>query len=336
MLAQPRKDRHMPTRREFLLAAAATPLLAARARSQNNPVFSIKQDQTALTIQSPTAKPILTYHLKKPAGAKLPVDSACFFHPLHTPAGRVVTDLAPADHPHHRGVFLAFVETHTTIDGKKIDADFWGWGEPAPAKGRRIINAEVTNLKADAKSASFRATNHWRADDQLVLTENLTAAVRPSPPNAPPAWILDLAYTLTPAGEMTLSRWAFSGFCARTLSKTANPKLSATGPSGPISAQKHPNPSHVKPETDWPDAPWYAYELVTDAGAPEAGLAVVNHPHNPKTLWHNHRDVRMLNPCIVAPGDVKLTPEKPLPLRYTVVAYDGGTPVDLLNSLAKV
>src|SRR5687768_13758723 len=115
MLGFPGKEPPMPTRRQFLLAAAATPLLAARARSQDKPApaYSLNQDDTTLAIQSPAAKPIVTYHLKKPADAKLPVDSGCFFHPLHTPAGRVVTDLAPADHPHHRGVFLAFVETHT-------------------------------------------------------------------------------------------------------------------------------------------------------------------------------------------------------------------------------
>ena len=324
----------MPTRRDFLLASLATPLLANRAVSQDKPgpSFSIKQDDNSLTIQSPSAKPIVTYHLKKPPDTRLPVDSGCFFHPLFTPAGHRVTDLAPADHPHHRGVFLAFVETHANIDGKKIDADFWGWGEPAPIKGRRIVNVEVSDAKADAAGASFRAKNQWRADDQLILTEDLQAAIRPASADA---WLLELRYTLAPAGEMTLSRWAFSGFCARTLSKTANPKLSAVGPAGAISPEQRPNPSHVKPDTDWPDSPWYAYELITDAGAREGGIAVLNHPDNPKTLWHNHRDVRMVNPCIVAPGDVKLQPGKPLVLRYQVVAFDGPTPADMLNSLSR-
>src|SRR5688500_14539078 len=185
MLGFPGKEPPMPTRRQFLLAAAATPLLAARARSQDKPApaYSLNQDDTTLAIQSPAAKPIVTYHLKQHAAVNQHVDSGRCIPPLPTPARRVVTNLPPADHPHHRGVFLAFVETHTSINGKRIDADFWGWGEPAPVKGRRILNAELANLKADANGASFRAINDWRADDQLILTENLTAALRPSPPN---------------------------------------------------------------------------------------------------------------------------------------------------------
>ena len=62
---------------------------------------------------------------------------------------------------------------------------------------------------------------------------------------------------------------------------------------------------------------------------------MLNHPDNPGTLWHNHRDVRMLNPCIVAPAAVQLTPDKPLTLRYRVEAFDGATPAALLNRLAR-
>ena len=31
--------------------------------------------------------------------------------------------------------------------------------------------------------------------------------------------VLDLTYTLTPTADLTLTRWAFSGFCVRTLGK---------------------------------------------------------------------------------------------------------------------
>ena len=97
---------------------------------------------------------------------------------------------------------------------------------------------------------------------------------------------------------------------------------------------KLPDPSHVKPESDWPAAPWYGYTLKFDDGK-VAGVAVIDHPKNPPSLWHNHRGVRMLNPCIVAPGEVKLKAGEPLVLRYRVVAHDGATPRELLDKLAK-
>jgi hypothetical protein len=97
---------------------------------------------------------------------------------------------------------------------------------------------------------------------------------------------------------------------------------------------KLPNPSHLKPESDWPAAPWYGYQLKLKDGT-VAGVAVIDHPKNPPSLWHNHRDVRMLNPCIVAPGEVVLKANEPLVLRYRVVAHDGPTRPDLLDRLAR-
>jgi hypothetical protein len=107
-------------------------------------------------------------------------------------------------------------------------------------------------------------------------------------------------------------------------------KLTAIDPDGEV---KLPNPSHLKPESDWPAKPWYAYELQLNDNT-TAGVAVIDHPQNPKSLWHNHRDIRMLNPSIVAPAAVKLSAEKPLTLRYRVVAFDGRTQTDELNRLA--
>jgi hypothetical protein len=96
---------------------------------------------------------------------------------------------------------------------------------------------------------------------------------------------------------------------------------------------KLPNPIHTKPDSDWPAAAWYAFTLTLENGV-KAGVAVLDHPKNPPTLWHNHPDIRMLNPCIVAPGEVKLNAGRPLRLRYRVVAFDGPLPEALLAELA--
>lgn len=263
-------------------------------------------------------KTTLRYQLKGGAEKKLSVASACYFHPFTTPSGIVVTEVAPEDHPHHRGIFLAFVEMH----GEK-DADFWGWGEHAPKDNRLIVNRSIT-AGAD-KNPGFVAGNEWTADGTTIVKETLVAAlIRPSES----ANVLDLKYTLTPAADLTLSQWAFSGFCVRT---RKDAKLTALDPDGEV---KLPNPSHLKPESDWPAKPWYAYELrLTDNTT--VTVAVIDHPQNPKSLWHNHRDIRMLNPSIVAPAAVKLTAGKPLVLRYRVVAYDGQTQSNQLDRWAK-
>ncbi len=260
---------------------------------------------------------LMSYWLKSPPNANLPVESGGFFHPLTTPSGVVVTDLAPDDHRHHRGVFLAWVEMH----GVK-DADFWGWGEHAPVTGRRIINKRLSP-RITNHSVSFRADNIWEADGTVLLKERLDAKAE----DRDGVRVLDLTYRLTPPGDLTLSRWAFSGFCLRTR-KEGDIRMYA--PAGPA---QFPAPSHVKPESDWPDAAWYACEQ-TLGGGRQFGAAVINHPGNPPTLWHNHPDIRMINPCIVAPGEVRLAAGKPLMLRYRVVTFDGKLPKAVLDKLA--
>ena len=261
---------------------------------------------------------VLRYQLDRPADSKLPVESGCYFHPLRTPAGTVVTDVAPADHPHHRGVFLAWFE----MKGK-VDADFWGWGAFAPVKGRKIVNREVAE-----SPGGFAARNEWLADDAVLLVERLEAKVVDLEPGGEPwANVVDLTYTLTPDADLTLPRRAFSGFCVRV---PGGGKLEAFGPDGPVAL---PNPHHEKPDSDWPPAAWYAYALTPDGGK-AAAVAVIDHPENPPALWHNHRDVRMLNPCVVAPGPVAIKAGEPLVLRYRVVAADGAVQAKRLDDLA--
>ncbi len=259
-------------------------------------------------------KEVARYHRSKPRGTKLSVESACFFHPLKTPAGVTVTDLAPDDHPHHRGVFLAWVEMHGARD-----ADFWGWGQHAPKDGRAIVNREVDLLSESA----FRARNEWMGEGTPLVRETLEASA--SAPRG--AHVLDLVYTLVAEADLTLAQWAFSGFCVRV---RKDGKVEIRDPRGEVAL---PQPKHTEPRSNWPAAPWYAFTVRLADGA-SVGAAVIDHPGNPPSLWHNMRGIGMLNPCIVAPDSVVLKAGKPLVLRYRVVAYDGGAPVELLNRLA--
>lgn len=300
------------------LSVAFAVVIQASAVCSQAQSFRIAQDENALIIRDRRDRVALAFQKKKPVESALVVESGAFFHPLTTPEGEKVTDLAPDDHPHHRGVFLAFVEMH----GEK-DADFWGWGEHAPVQDRRIVNRAIGNLEATEESASFTARNEWVADESVMIEEKLDASLN----NLAGLRVLDLTYTLTPQGDITLTRWAFSGFCLR-LRKDAELLgiFSADGKSD------RPNPSHVDPESDWPDAPWYALSLKLEDNR-LIGAAVLNHPDNPPTLWHNHRDVRMLNPCIVAPSEIRLEKDKPLRLRYRIATFDGEVPAGRLEAL---
>ena len=281
--------------------------------------FTIEKLPGVVEVRNSQGKIIVGYQFQQPTTSGLSVQSAGYFHPFATPGGIVLTDVAPSDHKHHRGIFLAWVEMH----GAK-DADFWGWGQHAPKEGRIIQNTRLEGQYAAGASAGFRAFNDWRADAVTLLKEELTTVVR----SITNANVLDLTYTLKPEADLKLSRWAFGGFCVRLRNDGT---FETSGPSGKVSL---PDPNHLKPESDWPDAPWYDFTLTLPDGK-KAGITVLQHPENPPTLWHNARTSRMINPCITAPAEVKIGAGKPLVLRYRVVAHDGPVPVDFIQRLVQ-
>ena len=278
----------------------------------------VEREPGAVVVRGPSGQLLLRYQVERPALTNLTVDSGCFFHPLCTPKGIPLTDLAPPDHPHHRGIFLGWVEMH----GRK-DADFWGWGEHAPKAGRRILSKGLSSIWAHADSAGFKARNEWRADDDLLVQEDMETKVQ----IVGPATVLDVTYRLKTDEELGLTRWAFGGFCVRGRREAA---ITMESPAGPVTL---PNPVHTKPDTDWPAASWYDMAMQLPDGT-QAGVAVMSHPKNPPTLWHNHRELRILNPVVCASAPLVMRAKKPLVLRYRVVAHDGPVPKDLLARLA--
>ena len=95
----------------------------------------------------------------------------------------------------------------------------------------------------------------------------------------------------------------------------------------------YPDPHYSVPELNWPPAPWYGYVIALTNGK-TIGAAVIDHPSNPPTTWHNSRSLWMLNPNIAALGPVTIRVGAPLTLRYRVVVHDGETPTALVQKLS--
>ena len=105
----------MLTRRYFLLAAplaAAANSLPVVAAEDTPATFTGERVDDCFVLRTGEAKTIVRYVAGElPEGErKASIRGGGFCHPLHTPLGEVVTDLAPADHPHHRGLFCGWVQ----------------------------------------------------------------------------------------------------------------------------------------------------------------------------------------------------------------------------------
>jgi hypothetical protein len=203
-------------------------------------------------------------------------------------------------------------------------ADFWGWGRFAPKKGRVIKNRDVKLVQADAHQAELRIRNDWLADGEAMIHEELTAGIR----RHQTVYVLDLTYRLTPTADVRLGQSAFGGFSARF---RKDGRCIFSDAKGEV---KRPVPHYLKPQTNWPAAEWYDYSIRLADGR-TVGLAVVDHPDNPPTRWHNNRGVWFINPCVTSLGPLTLKKGEPLALRYRLVCHDGPPPVELLQELAR-
>ena len=299
--------------------------------------FTLEPGAKSTVLKTPDGRVVFEYVTHKPENTRLTANSACFLHPVNTPQGERVTDLAPGDHRHHRGIFLAWhaMEFRETADFSALGptaptrgwnihrADFWGWGQFAPTAGHVIRNQSISFVESNGNGAQIEIRNAWQAEDHTYMAETTTVSIS----ECDSAYILDFAIQLVPRAELILDQTSFSGFCVRARND---------GPSRYVTRAGNVNladPHYSIPALNWPAADWYDYTIQLPDGN-TTGVAVIDHPANPPATWHNARYLSMLNPCVLAGGPLTLARDEPLQLRYRVVTHDGPTPADLLNGLS--
>lgn len=119
-------------------------------------------------------------------------------HPVRTLDGVVVTDVAPADHPHHLGVSVAMQD----VNGVNV----WGGRTYVRDTGYvwRTDHGRIEHVGWQSRTPdAFTETLHWLAPDGgLLLEERRAVAAWP----LLDAWVLDFGFRLanTGAGTVTL------------------------------------------------------------------------------------------------------------------------------------
>jgi hypothetical protein len=274
---------------------------------------------------------------KKPDNIGLTSPSAACFHPVNTPSGERVTSLAPDDHPHHRGMYIAWhdAEFRQPLDltrrtptsplyGWSITkVDFWGWGQYAPRDGRLIQNRDVKLVSANSAQAQIEIHNDWNVNDRKMADETTVATVA----ERDGVYVIDVVFRLAVLVDYQLNKQSFSGF---NFQARKDGESHYTYPGGVVTL---PDAHYSVPELNWPAAPWYGYAVKLATGK-TVGAAVLDHPSNPPTTWHGSRGLWMLNPNIAALGPVMIKVAAPLTLRYRVIVHDGDTPTALVNKLS--
>jgi hypothetical protein len=306
------------SRRLFLGAAAATTALGAQKKN-----YSLEPAEAGMTLKAPDGATVFSYLTRKPTDVPLAGNSACCFHPVNTPSGERVTDIAPPDHRDHRGIFFAWQSMDFHKKDGVVRADFWGWGHYAPTQGRVISNAKVRLVHSDARAAEVGIQNNWMVENEKVLDESTTAQVHDDGPHR----ILDLHFRFSSHYDVTINQVAFTGLCVRC---RKDGEAYFSDKNGKVAL---PDSNALKPESDWPPSDWYSYTIALESGKTLAA-AVIDHPGNPRSAWHEPRKLAFLDPCITALQPVSIPANQPLSLRYRVVVADGEFSADYLNKLA--
>lgn len=301
--------------------------------------YTLGPSENGMALKTPDGRVVFEYMTSKPAGSALTAPSTACFHPVYTPRGERITNLAPGDHPHHRGMWMGWQDSefHEPVDVDKMGpnhparalrvtrADFWGWGVFAPREGRIIVTKEVKLIASDAKHAELEIHNDWNVDGRKMLDESDTATVT----ERDGVFVIDLAYRLTPIADYLLQQSGFGGFALQA--RKDGDLFYYSTPAGKMTG---PDPHYAYPDSDRPDAPWWDFSIMPRDTGKLIGATVINSPRNPPTWWHNATYLWMLNPAITSMNNYTMPANTTMTLRYRVVTHDGAPPTELLNKLA--
>ena len=317
-----------------VLVALAMPHPAGAASA-----YTLSPVEYGMELKTPDGRVVWDYMTKKPENIGLTSPSTACFHPVNTPSGERITNIAPNDHPHHRGIFFGWMNsefhepvvygpnappTHPLKAFNVRRADFWAWGTYAPREGRLIQTRELKLVSADAQRATIQIENDWLVDNRRMAGESDTVTTF----ERDGVYVMDMAYTVKPVVDYELERAAFGGFDLQARKDGDSYYSTAAG------KVTRPDPYYSYPESDWPSEPWYDYTIQL-ANGKVLGAAVIDHPSNPATRWHNSRGLWMLSPTITTFDAVTIHPDAPLTLRYRVVVHDGPPPTELIEKLSQ-
>ncbi|MGZ4718773.1 MAG: DUF6807 domain-containing protein [Acidimicrobiales bacterium] len=255
-----------------------------------------------------------------------------FVHPVRTPAGRVVSIDAPADHPWQHGLWF----TIKFVNGENF------WEEHGQFGTLRQTEPPVVREQPDGSVEGTSRLDWVRpGGTTVVATEVLTLVARPTP-DQPGARVLDWDVRLTPTVDVELDRTPYTtwgGYGGLTLRGRPDwhdtRLLLATAP------------STAREQVLGDRAGWCALDgpLADDDGDHEVGVVLLDHPRNPghPVPWYASTRqpaygldgwTNFVNAAFLWDGPIHLAAGEELRLRYRFVVHDGRWERDRIDAVA--
>jgi len=303
---------------KYWLAALLTLPLGAQVEISSLP------GQVAVVIDG---KPFTTLHLA-PGGNKP------YLHPLSTAAGVIVTRQFPMgrfageieDHPHHRGMFFA----HGNINGY----DFWAT-EPGSGKQNagRMVTRKVDTRNGPTSGTITAVFDGLDPKGKTIMTETRTFTFH----SDPVLRVIDFQIEISPHETLKFGDTKEGTFGIRLATSMQEDKFGGRM----IISEGRETEKQVWGRR----SPWLDY--VGQVGGETVGVAVLDHPSNPRhpTYWHtraygllaaNIFGVRDFESDPTKDGSLTINPGQTLRFRYRVVIHPGDTrSADIAGLFAK-
>jgi len=244
-------------------------------------------------------------------GIKDAFKRAGYMHPVYTPAGQIVTDDYPSDHPHQHGIMFAW--TKTEFEGRH--PDFWNMGSGSGAVEFDGIGSSWSGPVHAGFTARFRYVDLSAPKPVNALNELWSVQTYALRFGQKPYTMFDVISTQQTAGTspLLLPDYRYGGIAVR----------------GHRNWREKENVTFLTSEGkdriagDDTRARWCSIFGKVDRAV--AGIAAFGHPDNfraPQPL-RIHPDDPYFNFSPSKLGDWRIDPGKPYVSRYRFVAFDG-------------
>jgi hypothetical protein len=308
----------------FILILLNLLILSCGPSSDKSSVFNFEEGEQGIAL-SENGKAVFFYQ-KEPKEISQGYVCNNYLHPLYSLNGDTLTEEAPEDHPHHRGIFWSWHQHY--INGRSIGD---GWMMDG-------ISKEVVELKVNTHKnrANLDVKIHWKSTDyengMPYLEEHTSIVVHPLDNSIRMIDFTISLQALLPGVsirmiDFTISLQAllpgvslggsddekgYGGFCTRIKMPDDFVFTSIGGP--------------VKPQNLQVSAgPWMHFSGSPGTSGEQYGLAILCHPGTPNypAPWILRQKSSMQN--IVFPGrdPVEISMDRPVILKYRLILHAG-------------
>jgi hypothetical protein len=292
--------------RYIFLILLSTLIISCSPSSNNGSPFTFKEGEQGMELfENGTA---VYFYQKAPKVISEGYICNNYLHPLYSLTGDTLTEEAPPDHLHHRGIFWSWHQHY--INGESIGD---GWMMDGISK--EVVEWET---KTDRNKASLDVKVLWGSSNfengRVYLEEQTSIIVRPLKAGVRAIDFLISLRATVPGVSLGGSddEKGYGGFCTRI-------KM-------PDDLVFTSNNRPVKPQTLQIIAgPWMDFSGSLGSGGEQHGLAILCHPDTPNypAPWILRQKSSMQN--IVYPGrdPVEISMDHPIKLKYRLILHSG-------------